>query len=412
MGALDGWPARQFRRNIMGIGRLNFDDINEQDLLQLVENGVPEGILIEYKQAMYGRADADRREFLKDVTALANTSGGHLLIGIREENLVAAGLSPLKIDDPDAEILRLENLLRDGVEPRLIGTRIRWVPVAAGGGVVVLRVAKSWQPPHRVSIGNTNRFYVRNSGGVHEASVHELKTLFTSGATAYDRARAFRQERVAKVEAGEGPIELAPSTSKLFVHIVPVSAFSGGVNVPLTQFERDLNGVVPIGCSSGFNNRFNYDGFLAFRGGPRCHGYTQQFRNGSIEATYVGIVGEGDGRRVLRCGDFAEFLSGSVPRYLDGLRKLDVPSPLLVMVTLTGMERSVLSVRSGWGFDDHVSIRQSTLELPEIVVDDYGTREKYQRTLRPTFDALWNAGGFAQSECFAEDGSWQGLPRR
>ncbi len=388
----------------MGIGRLNFDDINERDLLQLVENGVPEGILIEYKQAMYGRADADRREFLKDVTALANTSGGHLLIGIREENLVAAGLSPLKIDDPDAEILRLENLLRDGVEPRLIGTRIRWVPVATGGGVVVVRIAKSWQPPHRVSIGNTNRFYVRNSGGVHEASVHELKTLFTSGATAYDRARAFRQERVAKVEAGEGPIELAPSTSKLFVHIVPVSAFSVGGNVPLNHFERDLNGVRPMGTSSGYDGRFNFDGYLAFRGGPRCHGYTQQFRNGCIEATYVGIVGDLADRRVLRCGSFADLLTVGVPTYLDGLRKLDVPSPLLVMVTLTGMERSVLSVRSSWGYDSHESIRQSNLELPEISIDEYGLHEDYKRSLRPTFDALWNAGGFSQSECFAEDG--------
>jgi hypothetical protein len=52
------------------------------------------------------------------------------------------------------------------------------------------------------------------------------------------------------------------------------------------------------------------------------------------------------------------------------------------------------------------------LELPEFVVDGYGHHEDYRRKMRPMFDALWNAGGFAQSECFAEDGSSQGLPKK
>jgi hypothetical protein len=93
------------------------------------------------------------------------------------------------------------------------------------------------------------------------------------------------------------------------------------------------------------------------------------------------------------------------------LRQLDVPSPLLVMVTLSGVQRSVLSVRSNYGYDEHQQIRQSLLELPEIVVDDYGSHDDYRRIMRPAFDALWNAGGFAQSECYAADGSWKGLPK-
>src|SRR6266498_6070472 len=105
----------------MALSTISFEDLLERDLLDQIQAGVPEGVLVDYKRDMYGRADADVKEFLKDVSSFANTAGGHLIIGMDEASGLPTGLMPLSIPDPDQELQRLENLARDGVEPRIVG---------------------------------------------------------------------------------------------------------------------------------------------------------------------------------------------------------------------------------------------------------------------------------------------------
>ena len=47
----------------------------EPDLLKLLDDKVPEGRCLEYKAALPGKSDSDRKEFLKDVSAFANADG-------------------------------------------------------------------------------------------------------------------------------------------------------------------------------------------------------------------------------------------------------------------------------------------------------------------------------------------------
>lgn len=54
-------------------------DATESDLEQLISSGVQENARVEYKPDVYGSADADKKELLKDVSSLANTFGGHLI---------------------------------------------------------------------------------------------------------------------------------------------------------------------------------------------------------------------------------------------------------------------------------------------------------------------------------------------
>jgi hypothetical protein len=116
----------------MALSSLSFDEISERDLLEQIQAGVPEGVLVDYKRDMYGRADADVREFLKDVSSFANTAGGHLIIGMDEDGGIPTALAPLTVD-ADQERQRLENLARDGLEPRVVGLLIKAVNIANGG---------------------------------------------------------------------------------------------------------------------------------------------------------------------------------------------------------------------------------------------------------------------------------------
>jgi Putative DNA-binding domain len=66
----------------MALLHIPLDQITEQNVLDLIDAKAAETRVIEYKRATYGNAHKDYSEFLADVSSLANTSGGDLIIGI------------------------------------------------------------------------------------------------------------------------------------------------------------------------------------------------------------------------------------------------------------------------------------------------------------------------------------------
>jgi predicted HTH transcriptional regulator len=140
--------------------KADFDSISESDLAELVSAQVPEGASLEYKKELYGNSDSDKKELLKDVSALANTNGGHLVIGVEEKDGVANSILSISESNPDSELLRMEQIVRSGIEPPIIGIKMRAVSLTEGGYAIVCRIPKSWIGPHRVVAKNHNRFYL------------------------------------------------------------------------------------------------------------------------------------------------------------------------------------------------------------------------------------------------------------
>jgi hypothetical protein len=390
----------------MALSSISFEDISERDLLEQIQTGVPEGVLFDYKRDMYSRGDSDVKEFLKDISSFANTAGGHLIIGVDETGGVPTGISALTADS-DQELQRLENLARDGIEPRIAGLRMKAVPITAGGFVLVLRIPKSWNPPHRVSARNTNRIYGRNSAGAYEFSVEELRVVFTSAASALDRIRAFRAERLAKIDSGEAIVPLAQNLGRLVLHLVPVSAFGVGGQIDVERAHAAHNLLRPMN-SMGFSPRINFDGFanLHHRSDGMCSSYTQVFRNGAIEAVKVGVVSNLDRGSFIPALSFDQLIFEVVPHYLSALQSLDVPPPVVLMITLQGVRGARLGVDPMRFLENQSPIDRAVLELPEIIIERYGTEEEYQRAARPAFDALWNTGGFSRSQHYDKSGRW------
>ena len=286
----------------MSISRLNFDEISEADLQALIDTGTPEGIAIEYKRDPYGGSDADKKELLKDMSSFANTSGGHILIGgghiligMDAEDGVPVEIAAIMDRSPDKEILRLENVIRDGVTPRITGVRIK--ALATGSGfAIVLRIPRSWNPPHQVSAYKTNRFYVRNSAGAHEVSVEELRMLFNLGVVAQERSRALREERRAKIAAGHGPVVLRDGEGKIIVHIIPLSAFSTRDQIDLREAYQ-ISLLLAPAAGAGTTPRFNFDGLVNIAyNGQDIQGYSQVFRNGCDQSVHARATKRWDSR--------------------------------------------------------------------------------------------------------------------
>lgn len=390
----------------MSIERADFDAISEADLQELIEAQVPEGHRIEYKRESYGNTDANKREFLKDISAFANSHGGHLLLGVEEKEGVAANLIGLKNGNSDTELQRLEQLAKGGVEPRIPGLRMKAIPLSSGNHVLILRIPRSWNPPHRVIAHGSNRFYLRHSAGVHEPNVEELRTLFTQSTSAIEQARLFRNERLASIQAGVGERPLA-NEGRFIFHIIPVASFSGAVTLDLEEVLEQHASFWPIG-ESGMNSRFNYHGFINERGGDENLGHVQIFRNGSLEATKAHIVREMEDHRGISGAALERHFFRVFHTYLIGLRNIEVPPPLIFMITLEGVQGAKYHVmRNTWDDYEH-PLPEDVIFLPECVLENYGEESDHHRAIKPAFDALWNAIGYSQSQFFNDEGVWVG----
>jgi hypothetical protein len=389
----------------MPLERANFDDVTEQDLLDLIAAGVPEGLSLEYKREPWSSTDADKREALKDITSFANSVGGHVILGMEEKAGLPKRLTGLPDVDLDQLTNRLGSLVRDGIEPRAVGVRMRSV-ATAGGSAMVIRIPRSWNPPHRVRVGGWNKFFVRNSGGVHEADVEELRVLFTVTADARERMQVFRADRIAKVARNLGPVWFHKG-GLLFLHVIPLSAFTQPQQLSPEEIFREGALFAPIGTDGARTPRFNLDGFINIRGGEICHGYTQVFRNGIVEATKAGIKSEWEHGEIVHWSEVPKLVS-AVPKYIEGLRRFGISPPLVVMISMQGVEGAKLGLK---GYDrDLAEIaafpRGETLLLPDVLLEGYSTEASVQRSLIPALDALWNAAGFSRCTYYDDEGNW------
>lgn len=243
----------------MSLSNKPLESITEADLQALLIDEVPEGKTLEYKQELPGGSDPDKKEFLYDVSSLANASGGDLIFGIKEDGGVPVEICGLDIPDVDAVILRLENSIRDGIAPRIPGLKVQHIPLKNKRAVIVFRIPKSFSLPHMVTFKNASRFYSRNSAGKYQLDVGELRTAFTLSQSITNRIRSFRQERLSNIVAQETPVSMIDG-AKLVLHIIPIGAFDPASSFDVASLYN--NSPKPLSVVTGWSQRFNFDGWL------------------------------------------------------------------------------------------------------------------------------------------------------
>ena len=86
----------------MPIPIADLSKVTEEILADLV--GIAETETLEFKRESYGNDDKSKRELCKDISALANTSGGDIVIGMDEREGAAASLTGFQCADPNREI--------------------------------------------------------------------------------------------------------------------------------------------------------------------------------------------------------------------------------------------------------------------------------------------------------------------
>lgn len=120
-------------------------DYNKNYILSLLENKVEESLNIEYKAAMaLGKDSPKKIEISKDISAFANSDGGIIIYGVREDNEqkhFPKELDPIKRKDFPKEWL--EQVINDKIRPRIDSLKIHPITISDEDVVYVVEIEKS-----------------------------------------------------------------------------------------------------------------------------------------------------------------------------------------------------------------------------------------------------------------------------
>lgn len=361
----------------------SIDAIDEAVLRSLVDNQVAERRDLEYKRDLPGRADDAVKEFLADITSLANAQGGDLIFGIEEADGVAADVIGVEIADPDAEILRLESSLRDNVAPRLIGLRTHWVALTDGRGAIVLRVPASMSAPHQVVFKKTRRFWGRSSKGKYEMDVHELRHAFTQSERLPQRFLQLHEQAISMAQGNDMPFAVQAGPIAV-VSVAPLGLFREEQRI---QIQRD-QAVVPF-RSGGYNATDMIEGVLLHGAPNRETGEVFSFalthRTGRVDCAFpIGGLRNGNHGQEVRLvwpSVFEEGLMDMAQSTQNRLGPFGIEGPWVVLATALGIRGFVIMEDRFYASEP--AFRDRVL-LGQIVLDRIG-----EDGLLPIAENLW-----------------------
>lgn len=378
------------------------DQIKGSDIESLITSEVREDRTIEYKSTFYGGSDADRKEWLADATAFANTVGGDIVFGVIEKDGLPISICGVPSAGIESETQRMEQLLRDALDPRV--ARFETAVVDVGHvKVLIFRIPRSFAGPHRVKLGGSSRFWARSTTGKYEMDTDQLRASFLGAESAFERARAFRDQRIKIIQSADKPFSLGRTRSIL--HIVPIDR---STRIDFESHYDELRTIAPPGRISE-GARFNLDGFAVFNSerGPKA--YVQYFRDGSVEAAMSDFVGSASEQPPNAINP--EIFESDWLRFLKPIRlllpKLQVPQPWVVFLSLLSVRNACFAIDAHYRPERIEAIDRDDLLLPETIVNSADVNEG--AILLPAFHAFWQAAGFPKAFTYDNTGKRCGL---
>lgn len=380
----------------MAFERKPIHDLKNTDIEYLLEAKEPEGKNVEYKSSLTLSTSDEKREFLADISSFANTAGGHIVFGVKEEKGIPVELSGIEIENADVEKIRIANIIQDGITPRIQGLSVEPVDLKNGRLALVIYIPKSYSAPHMVSYQGSSRFYARHAvGKKYQMDVQELRQAFLLSETVSDKIKDFRLSRVAQINAEETPVELY-GKEKIIIHIVPLTSFTTYQSINLSNIREDALRFL----SDMSLYRYNIDGFISWRtrANGKAGGYFQVFRAGQIEYVESDLIRTNDGSSYFPSLIMKKNIIKACYGSLHLQKKYSIEQPILIFISLTGVEGARLAVDPMYFDADRVGFDRDVILTREIMLEDYPADEAQLRSLlKPILDEIWNAAGYLES---------------
>ncbi|MDO9404269.1 MAG: ATP-binding protein [Polaromonas sp.] len=373
---------------------LTFDlaTVDEAFLERVCAERWPESSTLDFKRDVPGIAEPGKTEFLKDVAAMANTDGGDLIYGIAENDGLADAVQPIVGQSFDALKLRLAQSLDSLVEPRINGITFNQVPVK-NGYVLLVRIPPSFETPHAIRIHNNKRFVMRNSGGVYDLTMGQLRESFGRTASLVERAEKMQEDRLTALMSNKGAMVMETTHGVAALHLLPLSGFANRVSLDLKTVIKLHPRLIGSDWGGG-SASLNLDGVLIYPGQKNkpVSGYRQLFRNGCLEAAEVvaGSRNNGSGVEfIVYPRSLADFYHENLTRYLSLAKDLQISGPAILGMSLLDVRGYQIPMRAFLGRNPPASDRDY-LMLRNIFIEDLATAD-YRLILPQAMDVMYQA---------------------
>jgi hypothetical protein len=375
------------------------DDITPEYIKQLIECGTQESDSLDYKENLSVEGDKEKREFLKDICAMANTSGGRIIIGVNDDlELVGVENEKFKQDFLD----RINNIVRDGLEPRYNGFFHKKI-IVDEKTVYVFHMEKSWNAPHRLCSKPHREFYIRRNGSSEMMTTDDIRYSFLQRHMFSHYAQEFVSERVEYVCKNF-------SRENIILHIIPEMAFKEGYGINIEKYIHDkycfLDEFPPLFSvrrSRGSDCFINFDGMQtkSFLNNPlgKLSSYTQLFRKGIIEAVESYLLTDASVKEHVDTKNNKYYPYEAVEdeimkmtkKYISSLAENNTIFPCYIVFTLTGVKNFVIPKDSMGGYASN-SFDRDILQTPPAKIMQ-NKEDEIKNALKACFDLVWNAAG-------------------
>ena len=380
-------------------------DILISDIESLIDNSVPEGKTLEYKEELKISLDKDKKEFLADVSSFANALGGDLIFGIKSIDGLPVSVCGIEVLNQDDLSLKIDSILQSGINPR-IKFEIKFIDYKNSKQILIIRVEQGIFSPHRIVFQNHGRFFTRSSAGKSEMDVTELRAAFNNQMTIEQKILDFKNGRLEILEKGA-------VRGKIILHIIPYQSFASRTYLDPKEVHNlymnpsGNNMFAPISHGGGWSDRINLLGFQTYSGKELSANlyrtYLQIFKNGTVEAVENDIIDSCKTRsdRKLPMLHIEAILVERINKYLELLKEFGINPPFYVFITYTHIDDCIYMDSDKY---DVNRTNVQDLELPEAVINSFD--DDIPTALRASFDTAWHAIGAFGSPSYEKGGQW------
>lgn len=371
---------------------------------QLFDDRVPESATLDYKSRFsLLKTDQEKRDYLKDACALANARGGLIVWGIEEVDGVPTQIVGIGDDSVDEGIRQREQLVAKCTEPPIYD--LRTIQVSVGERrLVVQRIGRGLTGPHMITLGGSDRFYIRMSRHNEPMDYGGIRRAFTASEERIDAVRRLRSQRIARIVARETPVHLEHERL-VALHVVPIISRTSPLHAAAIRAASAHFGT--LWADGPGSARINFDGVAFHDGTYREDGtsmYCQVFRSGMVEA--VGPAGSFTQDR-LPMPEIEHRILQRASEYVHGLLGLDFTYPFAIGVTLIGVKGCKIFQGHEAAIGYAHPIRDELLLVPEVVVES--PDDAIDVALCDACDWMWNAAGHLRSPHFDDLRRWNGV---
>ena len=383
------------------------EQITEEDLQSLIDNKIRESQHLEYKRDNYPSEDKNKKEFLKDVSALANGMGGHLLIGVGEDNNSHLPVELVGIENAEDEKQAAIQVCNDSIQERIQGLRVETVSLKNGKSVLIIEVPPSIRKPHMVSFKKGRYFWKRRESHVHPMTLGEIRYDVIQGNEMLERTERRFDELLLDAR------EKSHSTLLAQVIITPVYSRENLVNLALPG-AKDVMAQLKD-CPGTRNQDISSLGSVR----PFIEGIERKESSGSVGFSRLRLFTDGAIEHVSDTIQYKNQASSDLSihsRFLSDLvvnatysamklyKEFQITGPFAATINILANQSPKLITFGRMGFaSDSEPFESNEINLPPISFQDFSKPTQIARDL---MDGVFRAFGIDRCPYFEESGEY------